>query len=134
MSDFNLIHHELAKLDHLPPWGRSQGDQWDRLSNFIYRVQTLQGLRVLDGQWTFGAEATHVRARSGRLAWIDTHQPGTELGEFRQHELMQPLTDRCQQHDGGNTDRNTQRRQETAHAMRNQRSAGQVEKIPRAHA
>jgi len=45
MPDFNLIRHEIAKLDHLPPWGRKQGDAWDRLSNFIYRVQTLAGVR-----------------------------------------------------------------------------------------
>lgn len=42
---FNLIRHELNKLETMPPWGRVQGDQWDRLSNFIYRVQTLQGVQ-----------------------------------------------------------------------------------------
>jgi len=41
----DLIRHELTKLETLPPWGRPQGDQWDRLSRFIYRVQTLQGVQ-----------------------------------------------------------------------------------------
>jgi hypothetical protein len=45
MPDSNLIRQELYKLSHLPPWGRQQGDAWDRLSNFIYRVQTLAGVR-----------------------------------------------------------------------------------------
>jgi len=45
MTDSNLIRHELSKLSHLPPWGRKQDDAWDRLSNFIYRVQTLAGVR-----------------------------------------------------------------------------------------
>ena len=40
-----LIHRELNKLDALPPWGRPQGDDWDHLSDFIYRVKTLEGLR-----------------------------------------------------------------------------------------
>lgn len=45
MSNFNLIRHELAKLTTMPPWGRVQGNRWDRLSDFIYRVKTLRGVR-----------------------------------------------------------------------------------------
>ncbi len=41
----DLIRRELNKLDALPPWGRRQGDEWDHLSDFIYRVKTLEGLR-----------------------------------------------------------------------------------------
>jgi hypothetical protein len=44
MAPFNLIRHELNKLDSLPAWGRCQGDDRDRLTNFIYRVKTLKGL------------------------------------------------------------------------------------------
>lgn len=45
MSDFNIIRHELNKLEIMPPWGRAQGDQWDKLSNFVYRVKTLRGVK-----------------------------------------------------------------------------------------
>jgi hypothetical protein len=41
----NLIRRELNKVEALPSWGRRQGDNWDRLSDFIYRVKTLKGLR-----------------------------------------------------------------------------------------
>jgi hypothetical protein len=44
MPDFNLIRHELNKLETLPPWGRAQGDEWDRLSSFVYQVKTLRGV------------------------------------------------------------------------------------------
>lgn len=27
----------------MPPWGRRQGDQWDKLSDFVYRTKTLRG-------------------------------------------------------------------------------------------
>lgn len=39
------IRQELNKLDRMPPWGRPQGNNWDQLSNFIYRVNVLDGLR-----------------------------------------------------------------------------------------
>jgi hypothetical protein len=45
VPDFNLIRQELHQLPQLPPWGRAQGDQWDRLSNFIYRVKTWRGMQ-----------------------------------------------------------------------------------------
>lgn len=41
----DLIRAELARLTGMPPWGRPQGDFWDRLSNFIYRTRTLQGIQ-----------------------------------------------------------------------------------------
>ena len=40
----NRIQQELNKLHQLPPWGRIQGNDWDRKSNFIYRVQVLDAL------------------------------------------------------------------------------------------
>ncbi len=50
-KDFTLLRHELQKLPALPPWGRPQGDNWDRLSNFIYRATTLQEVqRLAQGQ------------------------------------------------------------------------------------
>ncbi len=39
------IHTELHKLTDLPPWGRPQGNQWDGLSRFIYRTETLEGIQ-----------------------------------------------------------------------------------------
>ncbi len=45
MSTFNTIRYELNKLPDMPPWGRKQGDTWDKLSNFIYRVKTLHGVK-----------------------------------------------------------------------------------------
>ena len=29
----------------MPPWGRPQGDRWDKLSDFVYRIKTLRGVR-----------------------------------------------------------------------------------------
>ncbi len=37
-----IIHHELHKMKKMPPWGKRQGNRWDRLSNFIYHTPTLQ--------------------------------------------------------------------------------------------
>jgi len=39
------IHAELHKLTELPPWGRAQGNHWDRLSRFVYRTETLAEMR-----------------------------------------------------------------------------------------
>ena len=39
------IHAELHKLTDLPPWGRAQGNHWDALSRFVYRAETLAGVR-----------------------------------------------------------------------------------------
>ena len=41
----NRISQELNKLAVLPPWGRPQGNDWDRKSNFIYRVTVLDALQ-----------------------------------------------------------------------------------------
>lgn len=39
------IRAELQRLVRLPPWGRLQNDRWDRASNFIYQVYSLDELR-----------------------------------------------------------------------------------------
>ena len=36
---------ELLEVKHMPPWGRVQGDAWDRASRFIYSTRTLDALR-----------------------------------------------------------------------------------------
>ena len=39
------VRRELLKVKRMPPWGRVQGDEWDRASRFIYRIQELNALR-----------------------------------------------------------------------------------------
>jgi hypothetical protein len=39
------VRRELLKVKHMPPWGRVQGDEWDRASRFIYSIRTLDALR-----------------------------------------------------------------------------------------
>ena len=39
------IRAELDGLAALPPWGRKQNDDWDSLSNFVYRTVSLDELR-----------------------------------------------------------------------------------------
>jgi hypothetical protein len=39
------VRRELLKVRQMPPWGRVQGDDWDRASRFIYQTQTLSALR-----------------------------------------------------------------------------------------
>ena len=50
------ILEELNKLADMPPWGRPQGNQWDRLSHFIYGETTLAGV------W----QRAQAAARAGR--------------------------------------------------------------------
>jgi hypothetical protein len=39
------VRRELLKVKRMPPWGRVQGDEWDRASRFIYSIRTLNTLR-----------------------------------------------------------------------------------------
>jgi len=39
------VRRELRKVKQMPPWGRVQGDDWDRASRFIYSARTLDALR-----------------------------------------------------------------------------------------
>lgn len=39
------VRRELLKVKRMPPWGRVQGDEWDRASRFIYRLTNLNALR-----------------------------------------------------------------------------------------
>jgi hypothetical protein len=39
------IREELLKVRRMPPWGRVQGDDWDRASRFIYHLTNLNALR-----------------------------------------------------------------------------------------
>lgn len=39
------VRRELLRVRRMPPWGRVQGDEWDRASRFIYHIQDLAALR-----------------------------------------------------------------------------------------
>jgi hypothetical protein len=39
------VRGELLKVKRMPPWGRVQGDAWDRASRFIYGTTSLNALR-----------------------------------------------------------------------------------------
>jgi len=39
------IRRELLKVKRMPPWGRVQGDDWDRASRFVYATRSLHALR-----------------------------------------------------------------------------------------
>jgi hypothetical protein len=94
-SKSTLIRHELAKLENLPPWGRSQGDQWDRLSNFIYRVQTLQGLRR-QVQAVARAKRLDIAAFENYAVrrWYNHHTHDQILQIFYTHSEVRPAENR----------------------------------------
>jgi hypothetical protein len=39
------LREELLKVRQMLPWGRVQDDEWDRLSRYVYRTETLNALR-----------------------------------------------------------------------------------------
>ncbi len=39
------IRQQILKVKSMPPWGRVQGDEWDRASRFIYSITNLNALR-----------------------------------------------------------------------------------------
>lgn len=95
MADSSLIRSELAKLERLPPWGRPQGDDWDRLSNFVYRVKTLPGVE----------RQARARAKAAGLAvdafeayvirrWFNHHTHDEILRIFYDHPDVRPEEDR----------------------------------------
>ncbi|MBE7554483.1 MAG: hypothetical protein HS126_25835 [Anaerolineales bacterium] len=91
MPGSNLIRHELNKLEVLPAWGRAQGDQWDRLSNFIYRVQTLAGVQR-QAQAVAKAARLPVEAFEAYAIrrWYNYHTHDQILQMFLAHPDVQP--------------------------------------------
>jgi hypothetical protein len=95
MSNATLIRHELNKLKILPPWGRKQGDQWDKWSNFVYELETL------DEVW---AQVNRVARREelevkafGAYAvnrWYNHHTHDQILHLFLAHPDAQPEENR----------------------------------------
>jgi hypothetical protein len=39
------VRQEVHKVREMLPWGRMQDDEWDRLSRYVYRTETLSALR-----------------------------------------------------------------------------------------
>ena len=95
MSEFNTIRHELNKLNEMPPWGRNQGDQWDRLSNFVYRVKTLRGIRR-QAQAVAKAEGINVEAFENYTIrrWYNHHTHDQILQMFYRHPDVRPEENR----------------------------------------
>lgn len=91
MSDFNLIRHELNKLETLPPWGRPQGDQWDRLSSFVYQVKTLQGIQR-QARAVAQAQGMNVEAFTAYALrrWFNHHTHNQILQIFCAHSDVKP--------------------------------------------
>jgi hypothetical protein len=91
VSGFNLIRHELNKLKLLPPWGRAQGDRWDQLSNFIYRVQTLGGVQR-QAQAVANAAGLPVEAFEAYAVrrWYNHHTHDQILQMFLTHPDVRP--------------------------------------------
>lgn len=89
--EFTLVRQELNKLDHLPPWGRQQGDAWDRLSNFIYRVETLAGVRR-QAQAVARAKQLDVAAFESYTVrrWYNHHTHDQILKIFYAHPDVRP--------------------------------------------
>jgi hypothetical protein len=89
------IFEELNKLVDMPPWGRPQGNQWDRLSHFIYRETTLAGV----------SQQAQAAARTGRLnpnaftayavrRWYNHHTHNQILQMFYAHPDSRPEENR----------------------------------------
>ncbi|MFQ5610830.1 MAG: hypothetical protein ACE5H9_01710 [Anaerolineae bacterium] len=95
MAEFNLIRHELRKLTEMPPWGRLQGDRWDRLSEFVYRIKTLRGLRR-QARARAKAEGLDVEAFESYALrrWFNHHTHNEILAMFLAHPDVQPEENR----------------------------------------
>ncbi len=94
MPEFNLIRHELNKLTSMPPWGRAQGDAWDRLSNFVYRIKTLKGV---ERQAQAVAQANRLNPDAFTAytlrRWYNHHTHDQVLQIFLAHPTVQPEAD-----------------------------------------
>ncbi|MCB0153258.1 MAG: hypothetical protein KDF65_00580 [Anaerolineae bacterium] len=100
MAEADLIRRELNKLTKMPPWGRAQGDRWDRLSNFIYHTLTLREVwqqvntvaiaEKLDIE-AFGAYAVrrwYNHHTHDQLLQIFTAHPDVRPEENRKHQSV----------------------------------------------
>lgn len=93
--DSKRIRRELAKLETLPPWGRKQGNQWDRLSNFVYQTETLDEVRQRV-KAVATAEQLNLREFGAYVVrrWYNHHTHDQLLLMFLAHPEVQPEADR----------------------------------------
>jgi hypothetical protein len=95
VPDSTLIRHELNKLKILPAWGRKQGDHWDRLSNFVYELETLNEVW---SQVNIVARAEGIEVKAfGAYAvnrWYNHHTHDQILQMFLTHPDVQPEENR----------------------------------------
>ncbi|MFQ6101372.1 MAG: DNA methyltransferase [Anaerolineae bacterium] len=76
------VRRELLRVKKMPPWGRVQGDEWDRASRFIYSIRTLDALRRETRRVAAQADLPlHDFARYVIRRWYNfhTHQVALEL-------------------------------------------------------
>ncbi len=94
-SNFNIIRHELGKLKEMPPWGRVQGDRWDKLSNFVYRVKTLRGVQR-QAQAVARANKLKIQPFENYAVrrWYNHHTHDQVLQMFYAHPDVQPEENR----------------------------------------
>ncbi len=81
----------MNKLQTLPDWGRAQGDQWDRLSAFVYRVRTLRGVQrqALALARARGLEPEAFESYTIRR-WFNHHTHDQVLQMFYAHPTIRP--------------------------------------------
>ena len=88
------VRRELLKVKKMPAWGRVQGDDWDRASRFIYRVQDLNALRRETKR--VAAEAglpVHEFARYVIRRWYNFHSHQAALDVILAHPRTRPELD-----------------------------------------
>jgi hypothetical protein len=88
------LRGELHKVKAMPPWGRVQGDAWDQASRFIYRIQTLNGLRRETKR--VAAEGGLPLRDFGRYVirrWYNFHTHQVALDIFLAHPRTRPEPD-----------------------------------------
>jgi hypothetical protein len=94
-AERDVIRTELNKLRKMPPWGRRQGDQWDRLSNFIYDTYTLS--EVWHQVNVVGrAQGLDIRAFGAYTVrrWYNHHSHDQILQIFQAHPDVRPEENR----------------------------------------
>jgi len=88
------VRRELLKVRKMPPWGRVQGDAWDRASRFIYRIQDLNALRRETKR--VAAEAglpLHDFAQYVIRRWYNFHTHQAALDAILAHPRTRPEPD-----------------------------------------
>lgn len=88
------VWQELAKVKALPPWKRLQGDEWDRLSDFIYTTTEYEELlkRASQQARKRGLDEASFVAYALRR-WYDFHTHEMAKALFLAHPRVVPAPD-----------------------------------------